>query len=428
MSQGVDGQRGGDPASNRSYVHPHARAEQAAQARRHRLSGVDVAFPFELQAQLLGAQTIVELFDTAASMLARVPGTVGCWIFQRDARGTLVLVRQWRASQAELSSLSGDELAALIHQRWITAHRLGHSAEEFTRPFVPPGFDGGLAVPMLIGEELIGALAVERRDGHLFPYAPEDVVILAAIAAVTAQCLQMIVLRQRVADFDQHEERREAVEQERRRIGRELHDGIVQDLAYLRLRLEMLARVIPEQPERAREETEQICERINSLIAGLRETIGDLRRPTPPARGITGQLRDLATTMTGPYTAQETPGDRPALEMDLSELRGVRLAPEVERAVVGIVREALQNIRKHAQASSVRVEVQRQDDDLHLVVSDDGVGIDTGGPTPSAGHFGVEQMRELAEDMGGSLAIDSESGGGTRVRALIPLGQGPREQ
>lgn len=399
--------------SNITTQAPAVRAP-AASPRPH--TGAGLAYPFELQARLLEATTIPELFEQASTMLARVPGTIGAWVYQRDARGTLVLVRQWRASQAQVSPLSGDELGALVHQRWIAAHRLGHSAAEFARPFVPPGFSPCLVVPMLIGEELIGALAVERRDGDIFPYAPEDVVVLAAIAAITAQCMQTIVLRQRVADLDQAAETQEAVEQERRRIGRELHDGIVQDLAYLRLKLEMMARLIPQDPARAQDEALQITEQINRSIAALRETIGDLRRPRPPARGLTGQLRELASRMVATETSQ------PEVALALDELSGVRLAPEVERAVVGIVREALQNIRKHANAASVRVEVQRQGDDLHVLVADDGVGMEER-PAPSEGHFGLEQMRELAEDMGGSLEIVSSSGRGTRVQAVIPLRQ-----
>lgn len=396
-----------------SRAHPHTR--------RFPTGGLGVAYPFELQARLLDAQTIGDLFEITASMLARVPGTIGAWIYQRDARGTLVLVRQWRASQAEVSPLSGDDLGALIHQRWIAAHRLGHSSAEFARPFVPPGYNASLVVPMLIGEELIGALAVERRDGEIFPYAPEDVVILASIAAITAQSVQMIVLRQRVADLDQAAEQHEAVERERRRIGRELHDGIVQDLAYLRLRVEMLARSLPPEARQTQEQMLECCQQINRSIASLRETIGDLRRPRPPARGITGQLRELASRMSGTAAAQ------PSVALDLAELRDVRLAPEVERAVVGIVREALQNIRKHANATSVRVEVEREDDELHVYVVDDGAGMDEL-PEIVEGHFGLEQMRELAEDMGGSLKIESGTGRGTRVHALIPLAQGGPSQ
>jgi two-component system, NarL family, nitrate/nitrite sensor histidine kinase NarX len=119
--------------------------------------------------------------------------------------------------------------------------------------------------------------------------------------------------------------------------------------------------------------------------------------------------------------------EQPRLELDLSEISGVRLAPEVERAVVGIVREALQNIRKHAGASSVRVEVQHAAHELQVMVLDDGSGF-SGVPVsdrPGA-HFGLEQMRELAEDMGGSLCIASEEQRGTCVEARISLVPGDK--
>ncbi|MBX6340840.1 MAG: sensor histidine kinase [Thermomicrobiaceae bacterium] len=371
-------------------------------------------FPFELQARLLHAQTLPELFEIAASMAARVPGTVGVWLYQRDERGTLVLVHHWRASQAALTALSGEALGSLIHQRWIAAHRLGYSAADFARPFTPPGFPTGLVVPMLIGEEFVGALAAERRDGVVFPYAPEDIVTLATVAATTAQSMQTIVLRQRLADRESPEQQQEALDAERRRIGRELHDGIVQDLAYLRLKLEMLERTVSREPARAEAEVRQMREQVDRSIVTLRETIAALRRPKPAARGITGELRDLAARLGEQH---------PELVLDVSEMSGVRLAPEVERAVVGIVREALQNIRKHAQASSVRVEVQQEDDEIHVIVADDGVGMESAAAAQTDGlpHFGLEQMQELAVDMGGSLEIDSAKGRGTRVHARIPL-------
>ncbi|MGH9176007.1 MAG: sensor histidine kinase, partial [Vicinamibacterales bacterium] len=111
--------------------------------------------------------------------------------------------------------------------------------------------------------------------------------------------------------------------------------------------------------------------------------------------------------------------DAPEFEVDFKQISGVQLVPEVERAVVGIVREAIQNVRKHANAQSVRLEVRRAEDELRLYVIDDGIGINDGGL--DSGHFGMEIMRELAEDLGGTLHIDSESGKGTKIEAYLPL-------
>lgn len=377
------------------------------------------SYPFELQCRLLEAETMAEVLETASSMLAQVPGTIGSWIFQRDAQGRLLLVKSWQATSSDGEPPSSEHLGKLIHQRWIAAHRLGQSSTEFAKPFAPGGSPDSLVVPMLIGEELVGALTVQRRDGETFPYLPEDVITLATIAALTAQQMQLTVLRERnITPEDKSADRQEIMNEAYRYIAHELHDGIVQDLAYMRLRLEMLQRTITEDSERAIQVTEELQGQFNGAIDNLRNMVNDFRKPRQQARGITGRLRDIAGRMSEQSITQE----EPEIELDLAEISGVRLEPEVERAVVGIVREAMQNIRKHAGASSVHVEVQRNEDMLEVEVRDDGTGIPTEQVNGNAElHFGIEQMKELAEDMGGSLNIHGEQGRGTRVQARIPL-------
>jgi signal transduction histidine kinase len=279
---------------------------------------------------------------------------------------------------------------------------------------------------MMIGEELVGALAVQRREGDAFPYLPEDLITLAAIAALTAQQMQLNVLRERSgSSVDSAQLTQEIKDEAYRYVAHELHDGVVQDLAYMRLRLEMLERAVREDPERGIREAREIREQFNDAIDNLRKMVNDLRKPRQQALGITGRLRDIA----GRMAEQQITDEQPQIELDLQEISGVRLEPEVERAVVGIVREAMQNIRKHAEATSVHVEVQRRDDVLEVEVRDDGTGIRSRDPDGDPGlHFGVSQMRELAEDMGGSLDIHSEAGSGTSVQARIPLVPGRKRQ
>ena len=125
-----------------------------------------------------------------------------------------------------------------------------------------------------------------------------------------------------------------------------------------------------------------------------------------------------AVTAKLPVLLAELAPNAPSLEVDFGGVSGVPLAPEVERAVVGIVREALHNVRKHAAADSVQLEVRRAGHEVEIGVVDDGVGFDGMG---QAGHFGLEQIRELAEGMGGRVEIGSLPGIGTSVRAWIPL-------
>ena len=372
------------------------------------------SFPFDLQARLLDAGSVQDIYEIGVAILARIPATIGVRIFQRDDQGGLVLVHAWRSPLAAAEQLPSEELSHAVYQRWIAAHRVGNNILEFARPFAHPTQSAWLIVPILAGDELIGALAVERRDGDEFPYAPEDVVALSAAAAGMAWGIQSIFLRGRTDHLrvDDEQTREEIAAQERREVGRELHDNVVQNLAYLNMKMEIVERYTYESPDIARNELQAARELLDRTITELRRTIGEMRRPAPARHGITGQLRSIANTMSI---------DVSDVDLDLKQISGVQLVPEVERAVVGIVREALQNVRKHANANAVKLEVVRGDDELVLQISDDGVGMGDPQHAMRPDHFGMEQMRELAEDLGGTLEVISMPGLGTAIEARLPL-------
>jgi signal transduction histidine kinase len=387
---------------------PRVRGETAALDRMLRNSLA--SFPFDLQTRLVDARTVQDVYEIGVAMLARIPGTVGVRIYQRDDRGELIVVHAWHSPLAKSSAVTNEDIAQVIHKRWIETHGVGRSLHEFARPFADPHHPSWLMVPMLFGDELIGAIAAERRDGQSFTYAPEDIVAFAAAAAGMGWGIQTIFLRDRTDALGQQEAREDLLAQERREVGRELHDNVVQDLAYVNLKLELADKYANINPSAVPGELAAARELLDRAITELRRTIGELRRPAAARRGITGQLRALVGHMAP---------DAPEFEVDFKQISGVQLVPELERAVVGIVREAIQNVRKHANAQSVRLEVRRAEDELRLYVIDDGVGMLNGeGPH---GHFGMEIMRELAEDLGGTLQIDSESGKGTRIEAYLPL-------
>jgi signal transduction histidine kinase len=267
---------------------------------------------------------------------------------------------------------------------------------------------------MMASDELIGAIAAERRDGETFQYAPEDIIAFSACAAGMSWGIQSLFLRDRTDRLSARDEDsiEEIVARERREIGRELHDNVVQNLAYLNMKMEIIARYVNDNPEIAKNEIQAVRDLVDKTVVELRRTIGEMRRPAPARRGITGQLRSIAKNIQI---------DASEFEMDLKQISGVQLIPEVERAVVGIVREALQDVRKHAEASSVRLEVTQREGDLILHVIDDGKGMDNPGMASPIDHFGLTQMRELAEDLGGELSVVSDAGQGTRIEARLPL-------
>ena len=371
------------------------------------------SFPFDLQSRLVEATSVQDVYEIGVAILARIPATVCIRIFQRDDTGQMVLVHAWQSPLANPSGVDPDEIGKAVHQRWISTHRVGSNTLEFARPFVSPGHPGWLIIPLMASDELIGAIAAERRDGATFQYAPEDIIAFSACAAGISWGIQSLFIRDRTDRLGSSsgESIDELIARERREIGRELHDNVVQNLAYLNMKMEIVSRYVDENPEIAQSEIKAVQDLVDKTVTELRHTIGEMRRPAQSRRGITGQLRSIARNIEI---------DASDFEMDLRQVSGIQLIPEVERAAVGIVREALQNVRKHAEANSVKLEVSRKDGDLIVNVFDDGVGIDDPDAVP-VDHFGMVQMRELAEDLGGEISVISEPGHGTRVEARLPL-------
>jgi signal transduction histidine kinase len=193
----------------------------------------------------------------------------------------------------------------------------------------------------------------------------------------------------------------EATDAARRRIERDLHDGAQQQLVALALELRLLHRRVEDQPEIA-PLVDGLSERLSSALAELREL----------ARGIHPSI----LTEQGLAPAIDALADRAAV--DVRAVVGVqeRLSEPVEAAAYFVVAEALTNVVKYARASAVEVEVRCADGDVLVDVADDGVG----GVDVAAGS-GLRGLEDRLAAVDGRLAIDSPPGGGTRLRARIPV-------
>jgi signal transduction histidine kinase len=191
-----------------------------------------------------------------------------------------------------------------------------------------------------------------------------------------------------------------AQEQERRRIARELHDGVGQDLAGLALGLEALQR------SPGTIEVADLKQLARSTAQQIRELIIDLRPRVLDDLGLGAALR---------WLAQER---HPNLDVELEVELDRQLPSPVETAIFRIVQEALTNVERHAQAGEARLRVWTADGQVRAVVEDNGRGFD---PGREAGGFGIVGMRERAEQLGGRLQVRSDSPAGTRVEAVLPL-------
>jgi signal transduction histidine kinase len=193
----------------------------------------------------------------------------------------------------------------------------------------------------------------------------------------------------------------EATDAARRRIERDLHDGAQQQLVALALELRLLHRRVEDQPE-ITPLVDGLSERLSSALAELRELARGIHPSILTDQGLTPAIDALA--------------DRAPVEVravvDVEE----RLSEPVEAAAYFVVAEALTNVVKYAQASAVEVEVRCVDGDVLVEVADDGVG----GVDVAAGS-GLRGLQDRLAAVDGRLAIDSPPGGGTRLRARIPV-------
>lgn len=205
-------------------------------------------------------------------------------------------------------------------------------------------------------------------------------------------------------------------EDERKRIARELHDDAAPLLLLLLQRLDSItSRPRSKMPESLKSELEDLRRQAVEALEGLRRCAQDLRPRILDDLGLVPALEWMAENLGRNY------GIDTRVEVEGTERN---LPAEVQLLLFRIAQEALNNIRKHAQASAAKVNLEFEKDKVRLTVSDNGKGFEIVGRVEglaSNGKFGIIGMYERARLLGGTLKIQSEPGKGTRVIAEAPL-------
>jgi signal transduction histidine kinase len=200
---------------------------------------------------------------------------------------------------------------------------------------------------------------------------------------------------------------------ERARLAREIHDGLAQDLWSAKLRLGQVA-TAPELAEGTRRQAGEVLAAVDAALADARQAVAALRIDPSGGQGLRQVMRRYLDDF----------GDRYALRVDFTtEGEPPELSPRAEAELLRIVQEALNNVRKHADAAVVRVTAAGGDDGYRITVFDNGRGFDPA--SVPADRFGLAGMRERASLIGADLRIESQPGDGTRVMVSLE-GAGPR--
>ncbi len=196
-----------------------------------------------------------------------------------------------------------------------------------------------------------------------------------------------------------------AADQERRRIERDLHDGAQQRLLALTIQLELAGDLVESDPSKGAARLRELVQDANAAMAEIRSLAHGLYPSLLVERGLVEALSEAAAASPLPTTLST---------------RGLgRYPPEIEGAVYFCCLEALQNAAKHAEgASSATITVWQEEEAVHFELLDDGAGL----PEGYAGHgAGLTNMRDRLGAMGGTLAIESNFGSGTRVMGAVPV-------
>ena len=206
----------------------------------------------------------------------------------------------------------------------------------------------------------------------------------------------------------------ENLEAERERIYRDVHDGPAQALANAIFEIEYVERVADrsDDPRAARLELKKLKESLRESLESVRAMIYDLRPPTLSELGLSVAMRTYAADFEARY------GVRVDCTLDAAE---TDLLPQQELAIYRVMQEALQNVHKHSQASTVRLEWKREPTRWVLRCEDDGIGFDLVKAARRKRSVGLLSMRERAELIGGSLQVQSAPEQGTVVTLLLPV-------
>ena len=239
-----------------------------------------------------------------------------------------------------------------------------------------------------------------------YPWLPRELILLDAAACRCSEAIERACLRQDIRRLEM--EARQAESEERRRIGRDLHDEAGQSLLLMRLKLEMLERTAP---SGFRPGITEVREMAEAAVGDLRRIIAALSPAVLERLGLRPALQQLASRFRKMHGA--------LLHLRIGRNAG-KLPREIEEVIYRVAQECLQNVAKHSDATRVNLFLRFTDKSIRLGVRDNGTAVPKPQRQRMTPGFGLAGMRDRATLLGGTLAISSSSASGFSVRLDLP--------
>ena len=365
------------------------------------------------------------VLSAAVDLVLETTGVDACFLhlYEPEGGGRLVLreaSEPYRDAIGKVKLALGEGVSG-----WVAVHRepvvIAHNKWADARYKYIPALGGGrytsmLSLPLISpADRLVGVVNLHTEQHRAF--GQRDIDLLSHVASLLAAAIEHASLFRELEVKEEALQRMvkrtvAAQEEERRRVATEIHDGVTQQLISIWYRVQACERLLERDLPAARGELEVAKSLIGEALNEARSAIYDLRPATLDDLGLVPAIEALTRRTFGPEVEVNVATDIPP-----------HLPTHLETALYRICQELLNNVRKHAGAARVEVNLESETDQLRMIVIDDGRGFDVGAyqslrPETS---FGLAGVTERVEMVGGRLDISSEIGRGTRAEIRIPL-------
>jgi len=385
-------------------------------------------------AQKVEAETLLSVMDaelSAGSLDALLEQVLQIALYTFDANLGLILLRDPEQQVFRVQAQAGfpeelddsnsaalaEGLAGAVASSGETTilHDL-RSCRDNVDPLLRDKAEALWGIPLKLNEVVTGVLLLGFSQPRTC--LPTDSALLRAIADRSAMAIDRAgmndALRERemrIAELSAH--LMYAQEEERKRISRELHDETGQALMVIRLYLGMLESSVT--AHTARMKIRETLDVVDRTIEGIRRIIGRLSPLVLQELGLIAAVRKEAKDLAKSAGVKA----RVTVSPDFG-----RMSTPVEAAFYRIVQEALHNVAKHANATTVNIEMTRENGSVRLLIEDDGVGLSPQKRNPGRQTFGMAGMHERIGNIGGKMKVTSSRGKGTRIEVIAPVMSG----
>lgn len=361
---------------------------------------------YEITTLVAKATTLDELaqgFTHSMTRIAHADGVALRWSDQSNQRYLMLAASGLPSDmvEAEHCIQKGDcECGASAGAAGLRVIQIHAEDARMSRHCARVGFETVVSIPVRLHERLMGEVDLFFH-AKVSPSEAERS-LFEALTSHLAGAMENLRLNAL--------EKEAAVSQERHLLASELHDSIAQSLAFLKIQVQLMRDALQSGDQQA------IAQVLEEIDAGVRESYGDVRELLLHFRTRTNTEDIEPALVTTLHKLELQSGLKAHLKM---QGQGLPLSPDLQIQALHIVQEALSNVRKHARASQVWLDVQQQPE-WRFEVRDDGIGFDNGDGAIDDTHVGLRIMNERAERIGARLEVFSVPGSGTSVVLTLP--------